>query len=309
MVNSHVLVSLSGYAPPPTHPLRKQMAQPGLAFFLLQELGLAQSVYAPPDNLTPSPPESGFKWAHGAAVALAAADVLAFRAALEAGEESKNSEDTGNDQDNAAVAVAAGAGSQKEVLKMENIADGSIHRTSGNMIRDGKEVEASDSDDVFNEQGKSKEAGSMVVSAAPAALAPTSADVEGGTKEGAVPGGVAPTRVATAIGTAKSEAEGKGDRNSLSASAPKGKQESLEPGKRGVKVIGEPQVLVRELFLSAVLLPLAGVQQKSKKGKFVSAAQAVVQASLKVRFRSCFEGFCLYMLRSHTLSCLVFCPL
>lgn len=55
------------------------MAQPGLALSLLQELGLASAVYAPPKHLVPPAPEGGFDWARGAAVARAAARLLALR--------------------------------------------------------------------------------------------------------------------------------------------------------------------------------------------------------------------------------------
>ncbi len=55
------------------------MAQPALALSLLQELGLAPAVYNPPENLVPPPPEGGFDWARGTAVARAAARLLAFR--------------------------------------------------------------------------------------------------------------------------------------------------------------------------------------------------------------------------------------
>lgn len=55
------------------------MAQPALALSLLQELGLAPAVYAPPEHLVPPPPEGGFDWARGTAVARAAARLLAFR--------------------------------------------------------------------------------------------------------------------------------------------------------------------------------------------------------------------------------------
>lgn len=44
-----------------------------------------------------------------------------------------------------------------------------------------------------------------------------------------------------------------------------------------------PTTLVREIFLCAALVSLAGVKHKAKKGKLVSAPQSVVAESLKVR--------------------------
>lgn len=51
----------------------------------------------------------------------------------------------------------------------------------------------------------------------------------------------------------------------------------------GKETGGDPETLVRELFLCSALLPLSGVKHKAKKGKLAAAAQSVVQESLKVR--------------------------
>lgn len=62
--------------------MRLKMAQPALALSMLQELGLAQAVYAPPEHLVPPLPDGGFDWPRGTAVARAAARLLAFRSTL-----------------------------------------------------------------------------------------------------------------------------------------------------------------------------------------------------------------------------------
>lgn len=59
-----------------------------------------------------------------------------------------------------------------------------------------------------------------------------------------------------------------------------GKKENEAGG--GSRRSGRPDTLVRELFLCAALLPLAGVKHRVKKGKFEAAAQSVVLESLKV---------------------------
>lgn len=60
-----------------------------------------------------------------------------------------------------------------------------------------------------------------------------------------------------------------------------GKKENEAGG--GSRRSGRPETLVRELFLCAALLPLAGVKHTVKKGKLEAAAQSVVLESLKVR--------------------------
>lgn len=59
-----------------------KMAQPALALSMLQELGLAQAVYAPPEHLVPPLHDGGLDWPRGTAVARAAARLLAFRSTL-----------------------------------------------------------------------------------------------------------------------------------------------------------------------------------------------------------------------------------
>ena len=55
-----------------------------------------------------------------------------------------------------------------------------------------------------------------------------------------------------------------------------------EEGSGDARKTEAPATLLRELFLCAALLPLAGVQHKAKKGKLVPAAQSAVADSLKV---------------------------
>lgn len=62
-----------------------------------------------------------------------------------------------------------------------------------------------------------------------------------------------------------------------------GKKENEVGG--GSRRSGRPETLVRELFLCAALLPLAGVKHRVKKGRFEAAAQSVVLESLKVSAR------------------------
>lgn len=153
-----------------------------MALSMLQELGLAQAVYAPPEHLVPPPPVGGLDWARGAAVARAAARLLTFRSS---------------------VTEMGGGGSAQPV-------DETLHRGQ--------------------------------------------AGVNGNEKaNAAAPGGEGRER--------------------------KGGDERFGDGTKQET----PATLVRELFLCAALLPLAGVKQKAKKGKLVSAAQSIVSDSLKVR--------------------------
>lgn len=165
------------------------MAQPALALSLLQELGLAPAVYAPPEHLIPPPPDEGFDWARGVAVAQAAALLLAFRSNVtEAGEE-----------------------------RNAQTRDETPHRGDA----------------------------------------------------------------------------GVGGKEKANEKAPGGKRQESQGGKdgSGTGKKGEaPATLVRELFLCAALLPLAGVKHNSKKGKLVPAAQFIVSDSLKVRLCSVVTG-------------------
>lgn len=157
------------------------MAQPALALSLVQELGLAPVVYAPPEHLIPTPPDEGFDWARGVAVAQAAALLLTYRSNLtDVGEESN-----AQTPDETPHRGEAGVGGNEKANKT---APGGERRESKG-VRDGS-------------------------------------------------------------GNDKRET---------------------------------PATLVRELFLCAALLPLAGVKHKSKKGKLVPASQSIVSDSLKAR--------------------------
>ena len=77
--------------------------------------------------------------------------------------------------------------------------------------------------------------------------------------------------------------EGKGEAGAAAASGDKAEPQKAVGVSCGSRGKGEdPTTLVRELFLCAALLPLAGVKHKVKKGKLAFAAQFVVQESLKV---------------------------
>lgn len=99
----------------PSLPLK--MAQPALALTLLEELGLAPAVYAPPEHLVPPLPEGGFDWPRGTAVARAAARLLAFRSKLSEvegpngeAEGTENEEETGSPLSGKAGTVELGTG-------------------------------------------------------------------------------------------------------------------------------------------------------------------------------------------------------
>ena len=88
------------------------------------------------------------------------------------------------------------------------------------------------------------------------------------------------TIVATAVGEAESKSAGMMEGNGVAKAASGDKAEGVSCGGGGNG--DDPTTLVRELFLCAALLPLAGVKHKVKKGKLAAAAQSVVQESLKV---------------------------
>ncbi|CAB1113427.1 unnamed protein product [Ectocarpus sp. CCAP 1310/34] len=170
-----------------------KMAQPALALSLLQDLGLAAAVYAPPEHLVPPPADGTVDWERGAAVARAAARLLEFRSSvMEAREEE---------------------------------------------VTDGAPPPAAE------------------------AAAVTVARAEGAAAEAGL-----------AAGASSSCAPSAGGRVSM-----RGKPGSSDGRKEA------PTTLVRELFLCAALLPLAGMKHKAKKGKLVSAAYSVVADSLKLK--------------------------
>lgn len=232
---------------PPRFSHASQRAQPALALSLLQELGLSTAVYDPPQNPIPAAPEGGYDWARGAAVARAASRVLGFR--------------------------AAGVITTGEGLKLAG--DGARRQESSSL----------------------PPAVAVVAVIAPAEAAPSDGTaVVGG--EGATPAGVgvmggdetaAPASTA-AVGEAERrsarvlEGEGEASAAAGAASGDKAEPQKAEGDSCGGRGKGEdPTTLVRELFLCAALLPLAGVKHKVKKGKLAAAAQSVVQVSLKVQ--------------------------
>ncbi|CAM9905559.1 unnamed protein product, partial [Sphacelaria rigidula] len=204
--------------------LTGKMAQPGLALSLLQELGLAQAVYAPPENLTPPPPAGVYDWARGAAVARAAARVLAFRAGSEAQAEAK--------------------------------------RLQGSAVC--KEPPASTG------EGKSRTPPSEIAVFSTVDSKSVNEGASDATKNGAVAGGGN-----SLVGDAQIDLQPTSSRTEMS--------DKVNGGTGSKTDTDDPRTLVRELFLSAALLPLKGMQQKIKKGKFIPAAQSVVQESLKLK--------------------------
>lgn len=216
-----------------------QMAQPALALSLLQELGLAPAVYAPPEHIVPPPPEGGYDWACGAAVARAAARMLASRACLPAMKD--ETVDPGGDE----ATSGASLGTSGTVA---------CARAATTTVGNGGQA---------LEKGNGQEAGvtTMVVGVDGATACVATAADDTTTNEGTPVEG---KRKAKATPDEKGVVE-------------KGGEEGSDGGKQG----NDPTTLVRELFLCAAMLPLAGVQHKVKK-KLVSAAQSVVQESLKV---------------------------
>ncbi|CBN74516.1 conserved unknown protein [Ectocarpus siliculosus] len=196
-----------------------KMAQPALALSLLQDLGLAAAVYAPPEHLVPPPVDGGIDWERGAAVARAAARLLEFRSSVtEAGEEE----------------VTDGAPPPAAAAAVETVAPA---------------------------EGAAAEAG--LAAGAGSSCAPSAG--------GAQPGG-------------KASAPGKEPANMSPLGGGGEGRVSMggKPGSRDGKKEA-PTTLVRELFLCAALLPLAGMKHKAKKGKLVSAAHSVVADSLKLK--------------------------
>ncbi|CAN0438056.1 unnamed protein product [Ascophyllum nodosum] len=179
--------------------LSGKMAQPGLALSLLQDLGLCDAVYAPPEHLVPAAPEAGFDWARGASVARAAAGVLAFRAGEVIAETTSDATKTDQQHDESE------GGSAEAVCSVGRVA---ADDTSG----DGRAVEGKVRNKEKEKQGGGSERGERL------------------------------------------------------------NQEEM----------CRPETLVRELFLCAALLPLAGVKHRVKKGKLEAAAHSVVLGSLKL---------------------------
>lgn len=111
----------------------------------------------------------------------------------------------------------------------------------------------------------------------------------------------------TAAGVDQIEVKGKekGNSDANSTTGPEEKSNKSHKGGKGVKsdgvVTDKQDTLVRELFLSAALLPLAGVRHKFKKGKYVPAAQSVVQDSLKVNRTIIIKKLSVVCLRPCTL--------
>lgn len=260
------------------------MAQPALALSLLQDLGLAQAVYAPPEHVTPAPPEEGYDWARGVAAVQAVARVLAYRTSLqEAGrpgleEQIASGEESGKNGSGhppvGSAGPAIGVGVATTVGSTIGLEGGERGYSMG-AASNGKEQEL-------------EKVGTVAGVAAPPAVMAADADMDMATDREGVHGSVAPVQEANIDGAHKGQAKGKGKDKTALDNSNKGANVAMDDkeGSGGGEKVGEPQSLVRELFLSAALLPLAGVQHKIKKGKFVPATQSVVQESLKVTKRS-----------------------
>lgn len=261
--------------------LRKQMAQPGLALSLLQELGLAQAVYAPPENLTQVQPERGYDWARGAAVARAATRVLAFREGLQAqteatmlhAHEACEEDSTGGGRLHTPAVDMMKRGVTMTKMGVKTVSE-HVHGGSNDFAKYEVSAQSSSSSNM----SKSGVEGSGLASAA--------VERECGHDITAA-AGAASTGEEIADDARKPALKGKEKAKAMIEDKPKAK----EGGKAGGnQAAGEPKTFVRELFLSAVLVPLGGVQHKIKK-KLVPAAQSIVQESLKVPFFYA-RGFC-----------------
>lgn len=201
------------------------MAQPALALSLLQELGLAPAVYNPPENLVPPPPEEGFDWARGTAVARAATRLLAFRSNK--------------------------SGVLGERLLVAGVAQGA-DSTTGCAERVARKMGA---------------VGVGMTEGTPRAQTCDE------TREGEEPS----VELEATVSATLSERRGRLGQEG-------------EEGSGDARKTEAPATLLRELFLSAALLPLRGVKHKAKKGKLVPAALSVVGDSLKVSGCSWFTG-------------------
>lgn len=209
------------------------MAQPALALSLLYELGLAPTVYAlPEEHLVPSPPEEGFDWGRGAAVARAAARVLAFRAR---GVNSSTGEEEASVPKGATpLSQGATSGAPPRMTGIVNGETGREMTTVDAAVEGGAVDRAATADGVCEIKTHAGNVGKVEVT--------TPVRKEGATEKGSLPDG--------------------------------------DSKKVGVE---DPKTAVREIFLCSVLLPLANVKHRVKKGKLVSAAQSVVQEALKVQ--------------------------
>lgn len=219
------------------------MAQPALALSLLEELGLAGAVFSVPRHVEPAAPVGGFDWSRGASVARAAARLIRSR------EISKASDGNGGE----------GSAGHETRVEHEQVARRGSPVPTGS-TGEGAGVKGSPGG------GDGAAAAAAAAAAGSEGLGRGSGDAGGeqGPGEGSSQAGAAARPVADPVSAAKvGERDGKAAAGS-SATA------------------DEPDTLIRELFLSAVLMPLSGVRHKVKKGKYVQAAQSVVQDSLKV---------------------------
>lgn len=289
------------------------MAQPALALSLVQELGLAPAVYAPPEHVIPSPPDGGYDWALGAAVARAASRVLALRAGKThvpcAGvEEAPTGRSLAPTTREGASGQPAAAGEGcKKTSEAETVteatATAAVADEPGEMQKDG-------GSDGVGGVGKTGEVGEATTdgkglkddplpatasaAAETATVASATAAMTAGDCGEAV--GVKPaaeSEVPTSA-RARPEGTGKGKAKAVAKAAAKGEAESgVKVGSNHGKDGDDLRTLVRELFLSAALFPLVEVKHKLKKGKLAPAAQSVVQESLKV----CVCVHCIVMMR------------
>lgn len=255
------------------------MAQPALALSLLQELGLAPAVYAPPEHTIPSPPDRGYDWAHGAEVARAAARVLAFRTGM-------TSPCPGVEAPGHALALTMEASGQ-------SAAGGGGRKTSGEeavatattaTAAESGEMEQTDSSDSV---GGAEEKGGVGETTGDKGLkdeplpATVAAAVATAAEGGAAVGVVITESETSTNALARAEDKGKG-KGKAKPEVKGGAESGGKGGSNDRKDGDDPDTLVRELFLCAALFPLVEVKHRTKKGKSVPAAQSVVQESLKV---------------------------
>eukprot|EP00904_Undaria_pinnatifida_P010376 jgi/Undpi1/6469/HiC_scaffold_20.g08948.m1 len=236
--------------------LTGKRAQPALALSLLEELGLTTAIYNPPPNPIPPAPERGYDWARGAAVARAASRVLGFRAKTSV--------------------TATGKGVKVGAIEEP--------RRQASMSSATTATAAAPSDGTSVAEGKG---------AIPDVVGEVEVRVKGVEAEVGVVGGNEPDAPVSAAAAGENDSmsvkviEGKGGAGTGTgaASGDKGrvsqKAEGVSCG--GKETGGDPETLVRELFLCSALLPLSGVKHKAKKGKLAAAAQFVVQESLKLK--------------------------
>lgn len=252
------------------------MAQPALALTLLHELRVARVVFALPDNIEPKVLSGSVDWARGAAVARAAARLLEHRTFSQTGQVGLGeiSVDGEAGAKLASTTLPRVPGERETTREVDSAAAGEhlIPDKAGIVTEGAHDVAARPRKDGENSDEAS---GTLARSNAPQ-------NAEPGTllsRSRAVP----VESMSMGKGNEKEQMEMAQDRRGTETGTEAGTRAPGKESNGGCTTSNEPEPLIRELFLGAALIPLEGVKHKFKKGKWVPAAQSVVQESLKVK--------------------------